>query len=102
MRIRLGNIVLLVAAATSLSGCHVFGGARWHSCLNDDTVYTKATSIPDLKTPAGVDPPDTKSALKIPALNEPAPPPHGSKDPCLDEPPKYLDPNKGPKPAPAA
>ena len=39
-----------------------------------------------------MDPPDTKSGLQIPALNEPALPPRGPKDPCLDEPPKFTEP----------
>ena len=102
MRVGMINVVLLVAIASGLSGCHVLHSQQWHTCATDNAVYNRASSMPPLKYPAGVDPPETKSALKIPQLNEPAPPPHGPKDPCLDEPPKYADPTKGPKPVPAA
>ncbi len=54
----------------------------------------KATSVPPLRVPVGIEPPDTKSALQIPALNEPALPPRGPKDPCLDEPPKFTEPKR--------
>ncbi len=50
-----------------------------HSCDNDTDSYQKATSIAPLRVPVGVDPPDTKSALQIPALNEPALPPRGTE-----------------------
>ena len=40
---------------------------------------------------------DTGGGLKLPALNEPAPPPRTVHDPCLDSPPSY----KVAKPAPA-
>jgi len=45
--------------------------------------------------------PDTANALKLPALNEPPPPPRKSKDPCLDEPPSFKVP-KSVTPAPQA
>ena len=49
----------------------------------------RATSVPPLKVPAGLDAPDTTNALRLPALNEPAPPRAHVKDPCLDEPPPF-------------
>jgi len=45
--------------------------------------------------PPGLDAPDTTNALRLPVLNEPAPPPRGAKQPCLDEPPPF----KVPQPA---
>ncbi len=48
-----------------------------------------ATSVPPLKIPPGLDAPDTTSALRLPALNEPPPPARGRKDPCLDDPPSF-------------
>ena len=74
--------------------------ALTHSCNNDTDGYLQARSIPPLRVPLGIDPPDTKSELTIPALHEPALPPRGAKDPCLDEPPKFTEP-KRPRPAPA-
>lgn len=99
---RVGNVALLLALATGLSGCHTLHKA-WHTCPNEDKALIQSQSIPPLKIPVGIDPPDTKSALSIPALNEPAPPPRSVKDPCLDEPPPYVDPAaRGAKPVPAA
>ena len=93
------HVALLIAAVVLLgiAGCHPiravknFGG----SC-HDVQPYTKAQTIAPLKIPAGLDAPDTSNALHIPALNEPAPPARGPKDPCLDAPPSF----KVPKPAP--
>ncbi len=95
----LRTIALLAAAGLMLSGCHAWRSIT-HSCANDTDSYLKATSVPPLRVPLGIDPPDTKSALQVPALNEPALPPRGPKDPCLDEPPKFTEP-KGPRPPPA-
>jgi hypothetical protein len=61
------------------------GGCKSLSCANPDT-YNKAAEVPPLKMPVGLDGPDTKQALKIPALNEPEVPrdPDGA---CLEDPP---------------
>jgi uncharacterized lipoprotein len=95
----LRNVGVLALLGLALSGCHTFR-AITHSCTNDTDGYLKASSVPPLRVPLGIDPPDTKSSLQIPALNAPAPPPRAAKDPCLDEPPKFTEP-KGPRPAPA-
>jgi len=71
-----------------LSGCHVFRGASAKACHGAQP-YQKAQSAPPLKIPPGVDAPDTTNALRLPALNEPAPPPRKGKQPCLDEPPPF-------------
>jgi uncharacterized lipoprotein len=93
-------VVGLAAVAWGLSGCHMFR-AITHSCELDTDSYRQAGSVAPLRVPLGIDPPDTKSGLQIPALNEPALPPRGPKDPCLDEPPKFTEP-RGPRPPPAA
>ena len=54
-----------------------------------------AKNLAPLQIPPGLDTPDTTNALRIPKLNEPAPPPRTGRDPCLDEPPSY----NTPKPA---
>jgi hypothetical protein len=46
-------------------------------------------SIPLLKAPDGLDPPDTRNAVKIPELSTPDVP-RSAKDPCLSLPPSYL------------
>jgi uncharacterized lipoprotein len=95
----LWKVVPLGMLAVGLSGCHTLHSLT-HSCGKDIDGYTKATSVPSIRVPLGMDPPDTKSGLAIPALNEPAPPPRGPNDPCLEEPPKFSEP-KGPRPPPA-
>jgi uncharacterized lipoprotein len=95
----LSNGVALAVLGVGLSGCHAFRHI-YHNCEADTDGYRQATTIAPLRVPLGIDPPDTKSSLQIPALNEPALPPRGSNDPCLDEPPKFTEP-RGPRPPPA-
>ncbi len=80
-----------------LAGCHPF---RWIAKIggtcHDKKAYMVAKSTPPLQVPAGLDAADTSSALKIPRLNEPAPPPRREKDPCLDEPPSFVTPKTTP------
>jgi uncharacterized lipoprotein len=77
----------------SLAGCHTLHERSCHK----PQPYIGAQSTPPLIIPPGLDPPDTTNVLKIPQLNEPAPPPRSGKEPCLDEPPPF----NVPKPAPA-
>ena len=77
----LGLAPLLLA----LSACHLLHGNSCHG----SQPYMGAKSVALLKIPAGLDAPETNSALRIPALNEPAPPARKGKDPCLDEPPSF-------------
>jgi hypothetical protein len=74
-----------------LSGCHFFHRANHNTC-NDPQPYANARSIAPLKIPVGLSAPDTRSALRIPDLNEPPPPPRTRADPCLDSPPKFVVP----------
>jgi uncharacterized lipoprotein len=71
-----------------VSGCHAFRNAGAKGCHNPQP-YQKAQSVPPLKIPSGLDAPDTTNALRLPALNEPAPPARKGRDPCLDEPPPF-------------
>jgi hypothetical protein len=82
----------IVLAALALAGCHR-GILRGHAC-NKPQAYASAQSIPPLKVPPGIDAPDTHAALRIPDLNEPAPPPRSLREPCLDEPPPYAAPGE--------
>ena len=95
----LRNVVVLALLGLALGGCHTLHSMT-HSCTSDTGTYLQATSVPPLRVPLGIDPPDTKSGLQIPVLSEPPLPPRGPRDPCLDEPPKFTEP-KGPRPAPA-
>ena len=88
----------LTSLALLLAGCHMFSSSA-KEC-NKPGAYVTAASIPPLKTPPGLDAPDTHAALKIPELNEPEPPPRGPKDPCLDAPPPYAVPKTTPRSTP--
>jgi hypothetical protein len=97
----LRNVVAVTAMGLGLSSCHMFHSLT-HTCELDTDSYQKANSVTPLRVPLGIDAPDSKSGLQIPALNEPAPPPRGPRDPCLDEPPKFTEPGRGARPPPAA
>ena len=80
----LGGVALL-ALTLGVSGCAMFHSKSCHEAQP----YTKAKNVPPLTIPAGLDAPDTTNALRLPALNEPTPPPRTGKQPCLDEPPPF-------------
>jgi uncharacterized lipoprotein len=82
------RIAPLGLALLAASGCHWVRSFGARSCHAPQT-YLKAQSVAPLKIPAGLDPPDTTNALRLPQLNEPAPPPRRGKQPCLDEPPPF-------------
>src|SRR5258708_31191432 len=84
----LDRVLMVVAAAALMSGCHLFRGADCHTRQE----YQRAGQVPPLKVPPGLDKPNTQSALVIPTV-ELEPPAPGPKDACLDVPPRY-------KPAP--
>jgi|SRR6185437_4204890 len=90
---------LLLVVSLALAGCHPFRAlkSRANSC-HVKQPYMSASSVAPLKMPPGLDTPDTTNALRIPPLNEPAPPLRKGKDPCLDEPPPF----KIAKPTPQA
>jgi uncharacterized lipoprotein len=79
------RILGLAALLLALSACHLLHGNACHG----PQAYMGATSVAPLKIPAGLDAPETNNALRIPALNEPAPPARKGKDPCLDQPPAF-------------
>jgi uncharacterized lipoprotein len=85
-----------LACLALLGGCKsLFGGKSCHK----PQVYEAAESLPPLHIPEGLDPMDTRGALKIPELKEPEAPrdPNG---PCLDEPPVLVTaPPAAPPPA---
>jgi uncharacterized lipoprotein len=49
--------------------------------------YGEEKDLPPLRIPVGLDAPDTREALEIPALDEPVAP-RDPKDGCLEEPPQ--------------
>ena len=78
-------MILLLALLLEASGCRSWRSKTCHG----PQPYQKATSVPPLVIPPGLDAPDTTNALRLPQLNEPAPPPRSGKQPCLDEPPPF-------------
>jgi hypothetical protein len=84
---------LAALALVALGGCHLFHRHSGHNnTCNDPQRYVGAQSIAPLKTPVGLNAPDTKGALRIPDLNQPPPPPRTRSDPCLDSPPTFVVP----------
>jgi uncharacterized lipoprotein len=89
----LDRVLLMVAAAALMSGCHLF--SKLTPDCHTPQEYQRAGQVPPLKVPAGLDSPNTQGALVIPPVML-APPPPGPKDACLDVPPRYqpAPPNK--------
>ncbi|HXZ60298.1 MAG TPA: hypothetical protein VEG26_08925 [Steroidobacteraceae bacterium] len=82
------RLLLWLAPLTlAAAGCHPF--RHFTYACHKTQPYMEATSIPPLKVPPGMDAPDRTNALRLPQLNEPAPPPRKGQEPCLDEPPPY-------------
>ena len=79
---------VLALLALCLGACHVMRAISNRQC-HETQPYMKATSVPPLVVPSGLDAPDTTNALRLPALKEPAPPPRPASSPCLDEPPSF-------------
>ena len=77
--------VALAAAAAVASGCKLLPDA-YTSCSKPQP-YQAAAESPPLKVPAGSDQPDTRNALKIPAVTAPERPKDGKS--CIDHPPSY-------------
>jgi len=71
-----GGLLLLGGCKSMVGGCE-----KPHA-------YSTAQNLPPLHIPAGLDGPDTRSAVRVPELTEPEVP-RGKNDPCLEEPPKF-------------
>ncbi len=85
------RLLALFMAVLALGGCHFLRG---RTGCHADQEYRHAQQLPALHVPAGLDAPNTSTALVIP---EPVAgiPVRGPKDACLEEPPAY-------RPAPPA
>ena len=88
----LASLVCAAVAVALLPACswmpfrHKDTGSQVHEC-NKPQLYAEAHSVAPLAVPTGLDPPSTRSVLKIPDLTAPEAP-RALSDPCLDEPPK--------------
>lgn len=82
-----GALIVLAPLLVGAAGCHPF--RHFAYACHKKQVYMQASSVAPLKIPPGLEAPDTTNALRLPQLNEPAPPPRTGHQPCLDEPPPY-------------
>jgi len=81
--------LLCLTLLLSVSGCHMVRSKLDQRACNETQIYANQRSVPPLQIPSGVDAPDTANALRLPQLNEPAPPPRSRSARCLDEPPSF-------------
>jgi uncharacterized lipoprotein len=86
---KLPALALCSVVLLALGGCRVFHHMTHDDSCNKPQPYMRATSIPPLSIPPGLDAPDTAHALDVPQLNEPAPPPRRPSDPCLSAAPSF-------------
>jgi uncharacterized lipoprotein len=87
MKIASGFVCL--ALLMGASGCHLLHSKLSYKSCNERQNYAGERSVAPLKVPLGMDAPDTANALRLPPLNEPAPPPRARSARCLDEPPPF-------------
>ena len=81
---RAAPLTVALLALLALPGCKRFA----RSDCNKPQLYEQAQNLQALQVPAGLDPLNTRGALKIPELREPEAP-RNVNDACLEEPPKY-------------
>ena len=80
---------MCVTLLAGVSGCHMLHNKFSSNRCAESRTYEAERSVAPLKVPAGMDTPDTVNALRLPQLNEPAPPPRPRSAPCLDAPPSF-------------
>lgn len=74
-----------MAGVGLLTGC---AGGETFSCESSDR-YAAAQSIPPLRVPDDLSPPDEDDALQIPPVRNPDAPAPGEGQPCLEAPPDF-------------
>ena len=84
------TVALLLGVVCTTSGCNPFRRSKADLVCKGPEGYANAHSVPPLQIPAGLESPDTRSALKVPDLNTPEPPTRKRSEGCLDEPPPYV------------
>jgi uncharacterized lipoprotein len=85
---RNGGLVLIagIALLPLLASCSWLGRAS--NACRDPQIPADPENRPALQAAAGLEAPDTRNAVKIPALNEPEPA-RGAEEPCLSRPPSF-------------
>ena len=79
--------LLALIALLALAGCGAFR-PTFEDC-DETPAHAGAKELPPLRVPEGVDAPDTRNALKVPAVTVPEKPLDGR---CIDAPPSYGSP----------
>ena len=87
MKIATGFMCLTLLVG--VSGCHMLHNKFSSNRCTENRTYEGERSVAPLKVPAGMDAPETANALRLPQLNEPAPPARARSAPCLDQPPSF-------------
>jgi hypothetical protein len=77
----------LVTGTMLLGACSMFGRGGKHGCREPD-IARSAVNQPPMKVPPGADAPDTRNAIRVPALDTPAQP-RRPGDACLSAPPEF-------------
>jgi len=80
-------ILLVIVTASLLGGC----GHLFKATCAKPADFANTVDNPPLRVPAGLQGPDTRSALPVPPLNEPERT-RAASEPCLDAPPRYAVP----------
>lgn len=87
---RLGALLGCVAVAALLPGCALFHHGKHNEVGCRQAPFRgNAQTLPPLKAPPGLNPPNTTTGVRIPAL-EAQDSPRPRNAPCLDYPPKYV------------
>jgi hypothetical protein len=81
------RLLLCAAVLPCISACRALGGGA----CSQPPEYNSSDDRAPLAIPAGLDGPDTRTALRIPPLDTPERP-RGPDEPCLDAPPRYETP----------
>lgn len=84
-------VLALTATTLGVVGCKAM---RTHACLKPGA-YAGAQNGQPLQVPAGMDAPETRGALRIPELSQPARV-RAAAEGCLDAPPKFAPPKASP------
>ena len=92
------RLALSVLVLLALGSCKTLHHVAHDESCNKPQPYMRATSIPPLNIPQGLDSPDTSHALDVPKLDEPAAPPRRASDPCLYSPPSFNVPQANARP----
>ncbi len=81
----MNRLWIAIAACGICAGCGMLPDA--YSSCDKPRPYQSAAEAPPLTVPAGADAPDTRNALRIPAVPAAKRPPEAGR--CLDHPPAY-------------